>query len=93
MIKKGIGYSSLSETVYLGRQDQEKGIWKGEKEDITSDFLFVLEQYIPKQTTRTVRCGNTLSVFFHIENTKEGCEKGIAYLQKKLSELKEENVK
>ena len=32
-IKKGIGYSPLTEKIYLGKQNQEKGMWIGEKED------------------------------------------------------------
>lgn len=33
--KKGIGYSPLTERVYIGRQNRLKGTWIGEKEDIT----------------------------------------------------------
>ena len=57
----------------------------GDKEDITSDFLFVLEQYIPKQTSRTIVCGESESTVLHITNTKEGYEKAIKYLQERLT--------
>ena len=85
MAKMGIGYSSLSEKIYLGKQNQAKGHWIGDKEDITSEFLFVLEQYIPKQTARTVVCGESESTVFHIVNTKEGYEKAIKYFQERLT--------
>ena len=85
MAKIGIGYSPLSERIYLGKQNREKGHWVGDKEDITSDFLFVLEQYIPKQTTRTIVCGESESTVLHIANTKEGYEKAIKYLQERLT--------
>jgi hypothetical protein len=85
MAKMGIGYGHLTEKIYLGRQNKEKGRWVGDKEDITSDFLFVLVQYIPKQTTRTIVCGESESTVLHISNTKEGYEKAIKYLQKCLT--------
>ncbi len=85
MAKMGIGYSPLSEKIYLGRQNKEKGYWVGDKEDITSDFLFILEQFIPKQTTRQIECGETKSLVLHIAETKEGYEKAIKYLQERLT--------
>ena len=85
MAKMGIGYSPLSEKIYLGRQNKEKGHWVGDKEDITSDFLFILEQFIPKQTTRQIKCGETKSLVLHIAETKEGYEKAIKYLQERLT--------
>ena len=39
--KTGIGYSPLSDKVYLGKQNTEKRMWVGEKSDITSDFIAV----------------------------------------------------
>jgi len=87
MAKMGIGYSPLSEKIYLGKQNQEKGHWVGDKKDITSDFLFVLEQYIPKQTIRTLVCGESESTVLHIANTKEGYEKAIKYLQERLTTM------
>ena len=85
MAKMRIGYSPLSEKIYLGRQNKEKGHWVGDKEDITSDFLFILEQFIPKQTTRQIKCGETKSLVLHIAETKEGYEKAIKYLQERLT--------
>ena len=85
-VKTGIGYSPLSDLIYLGKQNKEKGLWVGDKEDITSDFLFVLEQYIPKSTTRTVSSGEEESIILHVPNTKEGIFKAIGWLQKQIVE-------
>jgi len=35
-VKYGIGYSPLSDKVYLGKQNTEKRIWVGDKNDITN---------------------------------------------------------
>jgi hypothetical protein len=85
MTKIGIGYGPLTERIYLGKQNKEKGHWVGDKEDITSDFLFVLEQFVPKQTTRTIKCGETKSLLLHVNETKESYEKAIKYLQERLT--------
>ena len=82
--KTGIGYGQLTDKIYLGKQNQEKGFWVGEKEDITSDFLFVLDQYLPKATMRSVYGGETKSLFIHIDETEEGIEKVIKNLQARL---------
>ena len=81
MTKMGIGYSYLTDKIYLGKQNQEKGLWVGNKEDITSDFLFVLEQYIPNKTTRTIVCGESESIVLRVANTREGWSDAIMYLQ------------
>jgi len=84
--KKGIGYSPLTEKIYLGKQNKEKGIWVGDKEDITSDFINVMMDYIPENTTRTITGLDTLSqnMFINVKYDKKGIEKVIKYLQKLL---------
>jgi len=88
-IKKGIGYSPLTEKIYLGKQNQEKGMWIGEKEDITSDFINVMFQYIEPNTQRTIRTasGSETNIFFNIKRDKESVEKAIKYFEKLRTEL------
>lgn len=88
-IKKGIGYSPLTEKIYLGKQNQEKGMWIGEKEDITSDFINVMFQYIEQNTQRTIRTasGSETNIFFNIKRDKESIEKAIKYFEKLRTEL------
>ena len=88
-IKKGIGYSPLTEKIYLGKQNQEKGMWIGEKEDITSDFINVMFQYIEPNTQRTIRTTSGLetNIFFNIKREKESIEKAIKYFEKLRTEL------
>lgn len=84
--KKGIGYSPLTEKIYLGKQNKDKGIWVGNKEDITSDFINVMMNYIPENTTRTITGLDTLSqnIFINVKYDKKGIEKVIRHLKKLL---------
>ena len=43
--KNGIGYSPLTDKVYLGKQNTEKRIWIGEKKEITNEFLAVASEF------------------------------------------------
>ena len=54
-----IGYSELSEKVYLGKSKNVSGHseWVGEKKDITSRFLQVMEQKFPINTTQNISIG------------------------------------
>lgn len=81
--RKGIGYSPLTDKVYLGRQNREKGIWIGEKEDITNDFLQVSSQFFEKNTVRTINVSNgSKEIFIHCGDSKKEIESVINYLKK-----------
>ena len=90
--KKGIGYSPLTEKIYLGKQNKEKGVWVGEKEDITSDFINVMFQYVEPNTTRTIRTESSseTNIFCNVKGDKESIEKAIKYLEKQLKQLENE---
>lgn len=85
--KKGIGYSPLTDKVYLGRQNKEKGLWIGEKEDITQQFLHVSFQYFEESTVRTISTGNKKNLIINVVKDKKGIESAINRLQKELKEL------
>lgn len=87
--KNGIGFSPLTDRVYLGKQNQEKGIWVGEKKDITSDFINVMFEYIPEGTSRTIRGLDTDSqnIFINIKKDKKHLENAIKFLNKQLKDL------
>jgi hypothetical protein len=53
--KLHLGYSSLSEKIYLGRQ--RNGLWQGEKRDVTSEFLQVMEHKFPMNTHQVISVG------------------------------------
>lgn len=86
-IKKGIGYSPLSEKIYLGIQNQEKGIWIGSKEDVTSDFISIMMDYIKSNTMRSVmtESGGDEHLFLNVKNNKDGIEKAIKWLNRQLN--------
>ena len=85
--KNGIGYSPLSDKVYLGKQNTEKGMWVGNKTDITNEFLAVSSQFFEENTIRTVECSNdTSNLFINIKNNKESIEKVIKRLSKYLED-------
>ena len=86
--KNGIGYSPLSEKVYLGKQNQEKGMWVGAKQDITNQFLDVSYAYFEEGTVRTIKSeSGKENLFINIQNDKESIEKIIKHLSKRLVEL------
>ena len=55
-MKYDIGYSELTETVYLGKSKKvgNHSEWVGEKKDITSRFIEVMEQKFPINTTQNI---------------------------------------
>ena len=77
-IKNGIGYSPLTDKVYLGKQNREK-------QDITNDFLAVAHAYFSENTSRIVRCGKDSNIFFNVKNDKDSIEKAIKSLTKLLT--------
>ena len=85
--RKGIGYSPLTDKIYIGQQDRKKGMWIGEKEDITNDWLNVAFQYFEENTVRNIGSSNKQNLFINVKKDKESIEKVIKRLQKELSEL------
>ena len=88
-IKNGIGYSPLTDKVYLGKQNPEKRLWVGEKKDITNEFLAVSSEFFEVNTVRDISCSNGKSnLFINVQNDKESIEKVIKNLTKRLDSLK-----
>lgn len=88
-IKNGIGYSPLTEKVYLGKQNPEKRMWVGDKKDITNEFLAVASEFFEENTVRDICCSNgALNLFINIKNDKASIEKVIKNLSKRLVSLK-----
>lgn len=50
--KLHLGYSDLTEKIYLGKQ--KDGAWVGEKRDVTSEFLQVMEHKFPINTSQNI---------------------------------------
>jgi hypothetical protein len=87
--KNGIGYSPLTDKVYLGKQNTEKRIWVGEKKDITNEFLAVSHEFFEENTIRDIGTSNGDSnLFINIKNDKASIEKVIKNLNKRLEKIK-----
>lgn len=87
-IKNGIGYSPLTDKVYLGKQNTEKRLWIGAKKDITNEFLAVASEFFEENTVRDIGCSNGASnLFFNIKNDKTSIEKAIRNLHKRLTKF------
>jgi len=82
--QSGIGYSPLTERVFMGKQNPEKRMWVGEKKDITNQFIDVAFSYFGVDTVRTIGVEKEKHLFFHVTDTKESLEKMIKNLQKRL---------
>jgi hypothetical protein len=85
--KKGIGYSPLTDKVYLGTQNQEKGMWVGNKVDITNEFLAVASSYFTEGTVRDISCGNQHNLFCNFKKDKVNLKRAINHFQKILNEI------
>jgi hypothetical protein len=86
--KNGIGYSPLTDKVYLGKQNTEKRIWIGDKKDITNDFLAVASEFFEENTVRNIGCSDGASnLFINIKNDRKSIEKVIRNLTKRLDSL------
>jgi hypothetical protein len=85
--RKGIGYSPLTDKVYLGRQNKAKGMWIGEKEDITDDFLHVADQYFELDTIRTLGTESNDYLYIHVVKNVDSIDKVIKTLNKMKDEL------
>lgn len=87
-IKTGIGYSPLTEKVYMGKQNVEKRLWVGEKKDITDQFIAVSFEYFEPNTTREISSSNGMTnIFANVEKTEAGINKMIRHLSKLLKEI------
>ena len=87
--KNGIGYSPLTEKIYLGRQDTKNRIWVGEKKDITNDFLAVSSEYFAENTIRDIVCNTGSSnLFINIKNEPKYIKGVIKNLTKRIDGVK-----
>ena len=89
MAKMNIGYSSLTDRVLLGKVNEEKGEWIGEKRDITERFLNVCFEYFPEGEVRSIDTPNKnkTNMFINVIKSKEDIEKTIIFLKKELDSL------
>lgn len=86
----GIGYSPLTDRVYIGKQNKEKGVWVGDKRDITNEFLAVSHGYFEENTVREVRTSSKSNLFIDVINDEENINKLIESLSKRILEIKNE---
>ena len=82
--QSGIGYSPLTEKVYIGKQNPDKNMWVGKKKDITHQFIDVAFSYFEVGMVRTITTEKEKHLFFHITEDKESLEKAIKHLQNRL---------
>lgn len=87
-IKKGIGYSPLTDKVYIGKQNKKMRMWVGEKEDITNEFLDVAFQYFEENTIRSISTGKKENLFINIRNDKKSIQRLANNLKKRLKKMK-----
>lgn len=59
MSKLQLGFSPLTERIYLGRINSKKpNEWSGEKRDVTSDFIAVMLQKFEPKTIQAISINN-----------------------------------
>lgn len=84
--KMGIGHSPLTDKVYIGRQNAEKGMWVGnDKRDITNEFIAVSLSYFGENTIREIGGSNgSENLVINIKKDKSSIERVIKNLSKQL---------
>lgn len=85
----GIGFSPLTENVYLGKKNKSKRMWVGQKKDITEEFIDVMFQYLPTDEVREIVTEKengevTRNFFIHAKNDKKSLQCTIKFLEKEL---------
>jgi hypothetical protein len=86
--KTGIGYSPLSDKVYLGKQNTEKRMWVGQKSDITSDFIAVSLEFYEENTIREIGGSEgSVNLVINIKKDKPSLERIIKNLTKRLESI------
>ena len=86
----GIGFSPITDKIYLGKQNPEKRMWVGKKEDITNQFISVAFLYFEVNTVRTIKSiDDSTNLFINIKNDNASLEKIIKYLSKLLDSPKQ----
>ena len=89
-MKLDIGYSSLTERIFIWKTKEakwkKKGLreWVWNKEDITDKFLFVCEQFFWIWNSRIISQWQKETLYISIENTDKDKKKLIKTLQKHL---------
>jgi len=69
--KNGIGYSPLLDKVYLGKQNSARGVWTGDKQDITNQFIAVSFSYFEENTIRSIGSSDGKeNLFINLKNDK-----------------------
>ena len=89
----GIGFSPLTENVYLGKKNKSKRMWVGQKKDITEEFIDVMFQYLPTDEVREIVTEKengevTRNFFIHAKNDKKSLQYTIKFLEKELKKCK-----
>lgn len=88
VITSGIGYSPLTEKIYMGRQNSAKNMWVGEKKDVTNQFIDCSFNFFELDTVRTIAVKKEKHLFIHLTKDKKSIEKTIKHLQKLSDNLK-----
>jgi len=88
-ITSGIGYSPLSDRIFMGRQNSKKSMWVGKKKDITNQFIDCSFHYFEENTIRTITVEKAKHLFIHLKISDSAIDSVI----KKLQLLKSKNKK
>lgn len=87
--KTGIGYSPVSDKIYLGKQNPEKRLWVGIKQDITSEFIAVSLEFYSENSIREIGGDKgSKNLVINIKKDKTSIELVIKNLTKRLAKMK-----
>ena len=53
-MKSTLSFSPLSNRIFYGRVNEKTGVASGSQKDVTSEFLYCMEQKFPVNTVQTI---------------------------------------
>lgn len=83
--KLTLGYSDLTDSVFVGKLNKSEEYFLDGKQDITNNFIGVMLQYVGVDQSRQISSSSNKIIVAHSEVTKESLDKMI----KHLTDLKE----
>lgn len=92
-IKKAVIYDKTDDKIYYGKFNDSKNEWVGEREDMTSDILKAVYNYIGIDSSRKILSNKcAVTNFYNISEDSETLEKLMKIIKKQLKEINKKSV-
>lgn len=87
-IKKTVLFDKTDDKIYYGKYNDSKNEWVGEREDMTSDILKAMYNYVGIDSSRKILSNKyAVTNFYNITEDTETLEKLMKIIKKQLKEI------